>query len=82
MTEQHHYKALLADGCAVPTLLCGHCQSILSRTRIFSNQDNPHQRMECRTIGLCSADDCGAVNCCDDALAGIDNPERLFGIAS
>ncbi len=69
-------------GSAVPTLLCGHCRSILSRARIFRNQGNQHPNMECRTIGLCSADDCGAVNCCDQALARVDNPERLFGIAS
>lgn len=82
MTEPQHYTALLAEGSAVPTLLCGHCHSILSRARIFRNQVNQHPDMKCRTIGLCSADDCGAVNCCDQALARVDNPERLFGIAS
>jgi hypothetical protein len=82
MTEQHHYTAILAEGSAVPTLLCGHCQSILSRSRIFRNGGSQHPAMECWAIGLCSADDCGAVNCCDEALARVDNPERLFGIAS
>ena len=82
MTQTQHYTALLAEGSAVPTLLCGHCHSILSRARIFRNEGDQHQNMECQTIGLCSADDCGAVNCCDDALARVDNPERLFGIAS
>lgn len=82
MTEQHQFTAILAKGSAVPTLLCGHCRSILSRSRIFRNKGNQHQDMECKTIGLCSADDCGAVNCCDEALAGVDNPERLFSIAS
>lgn len=82
MTEQHHYTAILAERSAVPTLQCGHCRSILSRARIFRNEGSQHQDLECRTIGLCSADDCGAVNCCDDALARVDNPERLFGIAS
>lgn len=82
MTEQHHYIAILAEGSAVPTLQCGHCRSILSRTRIFRNKGRQHQDMECRVIGLCSADDCGAVNCCDQALARVENPERLFGIAS
>ena len=82
MTEQHHYTALLAEGSAVPTLMCGHCHSILSRARIFRSDSNHHQDAQCDTIGLCSADDCGAVNCCDEALARIDNPERMFGIAS
>jgi len=82
MTQNNHYKALLVDGSAVPTLLCGHCHSILSRTRIFPNQRSEQQGTGCRTIGLCSADDCGAVNCCDQALAQVDNPERLFDIAS
>jgi hypothetical protein len=82
MTEHQRYTALLAEGSAVPTLLCGHCHSILSRARIFRNDGNQHQPGGCRTIGLCSADDCGAVNCCDEALARVDNPERLFGIAS
>ena len=82
MTEQHHYIAILAEGSAVPTLQCGHCRSILSRTRIFRNKGSQHQDMECKMIGLCSADDCGAVNCCDQALARVENPERLFGIAS
>ncbi|WP_417566012.1 hypothetical protein [Marinobacter sp.] len=82
MTEQHHFTAILAEGSAVPTLLCGHCRSILSRTRIFRNKGGQHQEMECKVIGLCSADDCGAVNCCDQALALVENPERLFGIAS
>lgn len=84
MTTNDHqiYTAHLAEGSAVPTLLCGHCRSILSRARIFRNEGDNHQDAECQTIGLCSADDCGAVNCCDAAMAHIDNPEQLFGIAS
>ena len=82
MTDNNHYTAILAQGSAVPTLLCGHCHSILSRARIFRNQGDAHQAIECNTIGLCSADDCGAVNCCDEALAQAENPERLFDIAS
>ncbi|EMP57556.1 hypothetical protein MSNKSG1_00376 [Marinobacter santoriniensis NKSG1] len=81
MREPNHYNAILAEGCAVPTLLCGHCHSILSRSRIFLNEGDNQQSIECRTIGLCSADDCGAVNCCDDAMRHIDGPERLFGLA-
>ncbi|WP_029652978.1 hypothetical protein [Marinobacter daepoensis] len=82
MTDNNHYIAILAEGSAVPTLLCGHCQSILSRARIFRNQGGAHQAIACNTIGLCSADDCGALNCCDEALGQIENPERLFDIAS
>ncbi|WP_336367233.1 hypothetical protein [Marinobacter sp. C2H3] len=81
MSEPNHYHALLAEGSAVPTLLCGRCHSILSRSRISRNR-NAQPGGQCQTIGLCSADDCGAVNCCDDALARIDNPERrLFDLA-
>lgn len=82
MSSHEHYQALLAEGTALPTLLCGHCRSILSRARIFQSDDSQHRGTECRVIGLCSADDCGAVNCCDAALAHIDNPERIFAIAS
>lgn len=82
MSDDTHYTAILAEGSAVPTLLCGHCRSILSRNRIFGNQGDDYLDIHCHTIGLCSADDCGAVNCCDEALARIDHPERLFSIAS
>ncbi|WP_171040782.1 hypothetical protein [Marinobacter alexandrii] len=80
--DQQIYTAYLAEGSTVPTLLCGHCRSILSRARIFRNEGDNQRETECQTIGLCSADDCGAVNCCDAAMARIDNPEQLFGIAS
>lgn len=80
--EQQIYSAHLAEGSAVPTLLCGHCRSILSRARIFRNDGDHLRGAECHTIGLCSADDCGAVNCCDAAMARIDNPEQLLGVAS
>lgn len=82
MNEQQYYIALVAEGSAVPTLLCGHCRSILSRSRIFRNDGDNQRAVDCGTIGLCSADDCGAVNCCDAAMARIDNPEQLFGMAS
>lgn len=81
-TNEKFYIAQVAEGSAVPTLLCGHCRSILSRARIFRNEGENEREIECNTIGLCSADDCGAVNCCDAAMARIDNPEQLFGIAS
>lgn len=82
MSKQEHYRAVAAKGSAVPTLLCGHCHSTLPRARIFRNEDERFQDFHCQTIGLCSADDCGAVNCCDDALMAFDNPETLFGLAS
>lgn len=82
MTINEHYIARLAENSAVPTLLCGRCDSILSRTRIFRNRDDNRYGNECGVIALCSADDCGAVNCCDSALEKVENPERLFAIAS
>lgn len=81
MTYNNHYTAFLAERSAVPTLLCGHCHSILSRSRMFKNQGDNPQNTECDILALCFADDCGAMNCCDDALARIDNPERMFAIA-
>lgn len=82
MTLNEHYIASLAEHSAVPTLLCGHCQSMLPRARIFRNSDENQYGHACQVIGLCSADDCGAVNCCDSALKHVENPERLFAIAS
>lgn len=81
MTEHTHYNAILAEGSAVPTLLCGHCRSILSRARMFRNEGENQQDVQCRVLALCSADDCGAVNCCDDAMAEIENPDRLLDLA-
>lgn len=66
------YVAQLAEHSTVPTLLCGHCQSILSPNRIFSNEGDDAYDLPCDTIGLCSADDCGAVNCCDEAMKGAE----------
>ncbi|MEX2476195.1 hypothetical protein [Marinobacter sp.] len=82
MNKQEHYNALAAEGSAVPMLLCGHCHSTLPRARIFRNEGEHFQGIGCQTIGLCSADDCGAVNCCDEALAQLDDPELLFRVAS
>ncbi|MBB5322684.1 hypothetical protein [Marinobacter oulmenensis] len=82
MTQNNYYTAILAERSAVPTLLCGHCHSILSRARIFRNEGDQHQDIECQVIGLCSADDCRAVNCCDEAMEKLENPEQLLDIAS
>lgn len=82
MKDNKYYTAILVEGSAVPTLMCGHCHSILSRSRIFRNEGEERQDTDCKTIGLCSADDCGAANCCDQALSQIDDPELLFDIAS
>lgn len=81
MTHNNYYTALLAERSAVPTLLCGHCHSILSRARIFRNEGNNKQDFDCDVLALCSADDCGAVNCCDEAMARIEDPKRLLDIA-
>ena len=73
MSEYHDfYAAQLAENCTVPTLLCGHCKSILSPKRIFANDGDNRYELPCDTIGLCSADDCGAVNCCDEAMKGAE----------
>lgn len=68
--SKHHdlYTAQLAPHSTVPTLLCGHCRSILPAKRIIANDGEHRYDLPCNTLGLCSADDCGAVNCCDDAL--------------
>lgn len=82
MDKHEHFEATLANGSAVPTLLCGHCQSTLSRARIFPNQGEGRYNIPCNIIALCPADDCGAVNCCDAALALLENPESVMQIAS
>lgn len=81
MTKNEHFQAKLAKGSTVPTLLCGHCGSILPRGRIFRNESSETFDSSCRIVGLCSADDCGAVNCCDGAIAQLDNPEELVDMA-
>lgn len=82
MTQHDYFIAIRAQGCAVPTLLCGHCNSTLSRARVLCNEGRARLDITCQTIGLCSADDCGAVNCCDAAMAEIDSSERIRQIAS
>lgn len=82
MSQHDYFIAALAEGSAVPTLLCGHCNSTLSRARISRNEGRARLDITCQTIGLCSADDCGAVNCCDAAMAEIDSSERIRQIAS
>lgn len=81
MTETNHFQARLAKGATMPTLLCGHCGSILPRGRIVRNESEQSLDTDCRFIGLCAADDCGAVNCCDQALAEIDNPDTVVDMA-
>ncbi|MBS3804986.1 MAG: hypothetical protein KGY54_10590 [Oleiphilaceae bacterium] len=81
MTASEHFQAKLAKSSTVPTLLCGHCGSILPRGRIFRNDISENLDASCRIVGLCSADDCGALNCCDDALAQLDNPEKIVDMA-
>lgn len=81
MSEYHDfYVARLAKNSTVPTLLCGHCGSILSRARIFTNEGSQRYDLDCETIGLCSADDCGAVNCCDTALEEAEGFETRIAV--
>lgn len=82
MTKQEHFQARLAEGSVIPTLLCGHCSSILSRAKIFRNNDASPRGPSCDFVGICSADDCGAVNCCDQALAQLENPTSIVDMAS
>ncbi|WP_404368546.1 hypothetical protein [Marinobacter sp.] len=82
MTHQTHYQAQLAQSSVNPSLLCGHCNSILSPSKIFRNPGDRDFDGSCAVIGLCSADDCGSVNCCDDALSRVDNPSRIVDLAS
>lgn len=82
MTHTEHHHAIAAESSAVPTLLCGHCRSTLSRGRIFRNGERHNFGINCHTVALCPADDCGAVNCCDQALAGLDGAEELISKAS
>ena len=82
MSEYHDfYIATLAENSTVPTLLCGHCQSILSAKRIFTNEGENRYDLPCNTIGLCSADDCGAVKCCDDAMGAAERQREENRIA-
>lgn len=82
MIRQEHFEARLAEGSVVPTLQCGHCNSILSRAKIFRNRNDSQRDTSCSFIGICSADDCGALNCCDQALAQLDNPTSIVDMAS
>lgn len=82
MSKHEHYQATLANTGAAPAFLCGHCGSILSRARIFHNNGDFVDAENCQTIGLCSADDCGAVNCCDTAAAELKAADHNQRIAS
>ncbi|QSP96501.1 hypothetical protein LPB19_07365 [Marinobacter salinisoli] len=82
MNEQQIFNAVAAENSAVPTLLCGHCHSTLSRAKIFRTEGGELPNVNCQTIGYCSADDCGAVNCCDEAMSAFENSEQLLGLAS
>lgn len=82
MSKHEHYQATLADTDALPALLCGHCGSILSRARIFQNNGVYSDAADCQTIGFCSADDCGAVNCCDNAKPHLSTTDNNQCIAS
>lgn len=72
---QEFYEARLAGHAAMPTLRCGRCDSTLSKTRIFPNEGGDRQALACHMLGLCSADDCRAVNCCDAAFREIERQQ-------
>lgn len=76
MNKEQHYEARLARGHVVPNLLCGHCESVIPKARIFNNDDDQYQDVNCHNVGLCFADDCGAVNCCDNAIKELDQRQQ------
>ncbi|MDL0430683.1 hypothetical protein QPM17_06080 [Marinobacter sp. TBZ242] len=82
MTQPEHYHAIASESSAVPTLLCGHCRSPLSRGRIFHHGEQHLYGISCHTVALCSADDCGALNCCDAALERLEGGDDLISKAS
>lgn len=82
MDKQDVYTARLADHSVLPTLICGHCSSMLSKTRMFVNEGKKKVDVSSRIVAYCSADDCGAVNCCDEALRTLDDAMTLQAIAS
>lgn len=82
MSKQEVYKARLADHSVLPTLLCGHCNSMLSKTRVFVNEGSAKVDVSSYIVAYCSADDCGAVNCCDEALRGVEDTRAFQAIAS
>ncbi|ROT96244.1 hypothetical protein EB809_16960 [Marinobacter sp. R17] len=76
MSQHEHYIAKLAEGSVIPTFQCGHCGSILPKGRIFPNDGDNRQNLACHTIGLCAADDCGAVNSMDDAIRQLEQQNQ------
>ncbi|WP_339802368.1 hypothetical protein [uncultured Marinobacter sp.] len=83
MSEYHDfYIATLARNSTVPTLMCGHCGSMLSRAKIVANEGQNRYDLDCEMIGQCSGDDCGAINCCDNALelAELQNYENRVAV--
>lgn len=82
MKKKDIYKAHLATRSALPALTCGHCGSMLSKSRIFVNEGTEKVDIPSNVIAYCSADDCGAVNCCDEALKALDDSEVYLAIAS
>lgn len=82
MNQQDIYVARLADHSVRPTLICGHCNSMLSKTRVFINEGEERVDVPSRIVAYCTADDCGAVNCCDEALGSLDETLTQQAIAS
>lgn len=82
MKKNDIYTARLAGHSALPALICGHCGSMLSKSRVFVNKGMAKVDLPSDVIAYCSADDCGAVNCCDEALKALDESETFLAIAS
>jgi len=70
-----YFNAQFCGQSVTPKLLCGRCSSPLSRSRMFEAEAGQFPDPACITVGICSADDCDAVNCCDHAIARMPKPE-------
>ncbi|MAL97594.1 MAG: hypothetical protein CL583_03995 [Alteromonadaceae bacterium] len=80
MNKADIFTARLADRSVIPMLTCGHCGSMLSKTRVFVNKTKPG--VSGHVLAYCSADDCCAINCCDEALSSLENDVAQQAIAS
>ena len=82
MNQRDFYSARWAENSVLPTLVCGHCSSIISKTRVFKNEGQAKVGVPSRVLAYCTADDCGAVNCCDEALRSLEESVSQQAVAS
>lgn len=80
MNQADIFTARLADRSVIPMLVCGHCGSMLSKTRVFVNKTKPGATGN--VIAYCSADDCCAINSCDEALSSLEIDTAQQAVAS